>query len=215
MEFGEEPLDFQIPDVAEPIVGYRSWLVEHQGIFNRNGFVKMPCGPARLMSSFGHDFWEPGEAMVARCGNSQIAVQDRITKGRECDESPSRSKQGHHGFGCGIYAYKDPTRAAAYHNPASFKNAVWGEILMWGNVYEHEHGFRAQYAWPSAFASMKGVAFTMMAEALVECYEVGTILDMREIPEAGRWNPLTRTLEGTLTETDFLLDSSVTWRGLP
>jgi len=28
MEFGDEPLDFEIPDVAEPIVAYRTWAVD-------------------------------------------------------------------------------------------------------------------------------------------------------------------------------------------
>lgn len=202
MEFGDEPLDFQIPDVVEPIVGYRSWLAERRSSHPSS---------LRLTSSFGRDSWEPGEAKVAQCGNYRIFKEDRATRGISCSESPSRSKLGHHGFGCGIYAYKDPCRAAAYHDPARFGSSVWGEILMWGNVYEHEHGFRAQFAIPSAIACMRGYEFSEVAISLTKIYEVGLIPDTREIAEGGRWNPITRTLESTMTETDYLLDRSVRW----
>lgn len=211
MEFGEEPLDFQIPDVAEPLVGYRSWLVEYSGLgsfLHPDGSVGLTL-PSRIVSRFGREAWEPGVPAIAVCGNIDISSHDRITRGKPCDESPSRSREGHHGFGCGIYAYKDPTRAAAYHDPRNFASAIWGEILMWGNVYEHEHGFRAQYAWPSAFAYTRSVGHHEMANELAEIYGVGLISDLREMPEPGAWNSLTRTVEATINEVDYLLDHSI------
>ena len=212
MEFGDEPLDFQIPDVAEPIRGYRTWSVEYRESHSFGGPLS---GPFRLTSSFGRGAWKPDDPVIAECGNSSIDSVDRKTRGRACGESPSRSKEGHYGYGCGIYSYRDPVRAASYHNPSSFKNSIWGEILMWGNVYEHEHGYRAQYACVSAIALMKNPWFVKMAEGLAKVYEVGLIYDLREISEEGKWNPLTRTLEATLSEADFLLDSSVNGHRLP
>jgi len=212
MEFGEEPLDFQIPDVAEPIVGYRSWLVEYQGplgLVDSDRTYDIPTGPYRVVSRFGREAWEPGVPAIAICGNMDIFSRDRVTRGLSCEASPSRSKEGHHGFGCGIYSYKDPCRSASYHNPRTFTMSVWGEILMWGNVYEHEHGYRAQYAWPSGFACMRDLRSIRVAEGLAEAYGVGLIPDLREMPEAGHWNPLTRTLEATISEVDYLLDHSI------
>ena len=46
--------------------------------------------------------------------------------------------------GAGIYAYKS---VLLLHNYGSVeKGTVTGTVDLWGDVYEHEHGYRAQYA---------------------------------------------------------------------
>lgn len=47
---------------------------------------------------------------------------------------------------CGIYAYKNST-AQIISNTCS----VIGEVWLWGNVVEHELGYRAQFGYPKAF----------------------------------------------------------------
>ena len=42
----------------------------------------------------------------------------------------------------GIYAYKDATALLGFGN-------VQGEVWLWGRVEEHEHGYRAEYAYPT------------------------------------------------------------------
>lgn len=49
------------------------------------------------------------------------------------------------GDGCGIYAYKEPV---AWTNRAgSTTGTVWvvGTVLLWGALFEHEQGYRAEY----------------------------------------------------------------------
>jgi hypothetical protein len=58
--------------------------------------------------------------------------------------------------GCGIYALKkaqavDELRRA--HTPrhsyaAALRTFVSGEVSLWGRLIEHEHGYRAEYAYP-------------------------------------------------------------------
>ena len=44
----------------------------------------------------------------------------------------------------GIYAYKSVLMLHNYGSPE--KGSVTGTVDLWGEVYEHEHGYRAQFA---------------------------------------------------------------------
>jgi len=188
MDFGEEPLDFLIPDVIEPIVGYRGWNVK--------GLQDSHVSPSvRVSSKLDIEIWEPGKDVVAVCANSLIPSIDSRTQGKDCGECPSPDSRAHYGFGCGIYAYRDPPMAAMNNDPMHLRGRIWGEVLMWGNVYEHEYGFRAQYAYPSAFAWTLGSRVEEVARALSKAYGVGLIHDARKVWERGQWNATTRVLE--------------------
>ena len=83
-------------------------------------------GP-RLMSGIkGFDMWEPGAPLRARCSHA-----------RDAHRSPSWTCT------CGIYASKRPDARRPY-------GWVAGEVAMWGRVIEHAHGYRAEFARPSA-----------------------------------------------------------------
>ena len=50
---------------------------------------------------------------------------------------------------CGIYAYKEkPTLLREIRNSCSGLRLVYGEINLWGQVIEHEDGYRAQFGYP-------------------------------------------------------------------
>jgi hypothetical protein len=54
----------------------------------------------------------------------------------ECDDPPGWSDR------CGIYAVKDPADVHLFHTTAP----IVGQVEMWGNVIEHERGYRASHA---------------------------------------------------------------------
>jgi hypothetical protein len=51
----------------------------------------------------------------------------------------------------GVYALKDPTKldGLVYTLTADQSGMVVGQVALWGTVIEHEHGYRAQYAYPA------------------------------------------------------------------
>ena len=56
-----------------------------------------------------------------------------------------------------MYAFREEDRAYRFLNSllerplmrsAAMVNSVWGEVALWGDVIEHEDGYRAQSAYP-------------------------------------------------------------------
>lgn len=45
-------------------------------------------------------------------------------------------------WGTGLHAFKTLAEARTQYDYAD----VWGEVALWGDVYEHEKGYRAEYA---------------------------------------------------------------------
>lgn len=114
-----------IEDVAEPIVGWRSW--------DRAG--------SKLCSIYMSAIWLP-EGIEARCQcpNLSHAVP-------ECHQAPGKvngwAVRRGRGYGCGIYAMK------SYH---ALRKSSWsdhpihGRVELGGRVWEHDYGYRAQLA---------------------------------------------------------------------
>ena len=50
--------------------------------------------------------------------------------------------------GPGIYAFKSEPKLHAEIKRFILKNLIYGRVVMWGDVTEHEHGYRAEYAYP-------------------------------------------------------------------
>ena len=120
------------PEPADqPIVGFRRWGVRRRGLFSgifvAGRFVPNPAlsvvAPrARPVA------WPPGENRVAKC----FALRGHEAPHRDCN--------------CGIAAYY--ALDAEPELPAP--EALWGAIVAWGRIVEHERGFRAQFARPVA-----------------------------------------------------------------
>lgn len=106
-----------IPDYISPIVAYRTWKWDADGLKSLNA-----------------ERWLPGEALEARCRAFPLILA---------------LNGPHERCSCGIYAAKDvqhliETGYMAY-------GQVHGEVYLWGKIYEHTLGYRAQYAYPKAF----------------------------------------------------------------
>ena len=120
---------FQIPDYLSPIVAYRTWQWDAEGL-----------------KSLNNDLWIPGEAKKATC--KVIAPCTR--KAWQWDEAAGEWVTCSHeapvdGCSCGVYAAK------SYEHLASIGylgQGPHGEVHLWGRVWDHRLGYRAQYAYP-------------------------------------------------------------------
>jgi hypothetical protein len=120
-----------VPDYISPIIGYRVWRWNAAGLKSLNG-----------------EPWSPGKPLAAAC---RVSIRGK-TVGRaeavhDANDAPREKCT------CGVYASKSlqPLRTTGYE-----RYGICGEVNLWGTVVEHEHGFRAQFAYPkSLYLSLK------------------------------------------------------------
>ena len=116
------------PDLTLPIVGYRVWTWDDTGL-------KSLCGKR----------WHPGQALAARCKASTVGgtVAGRTEAANDIHDAPEANCT------CGVYAAEafDHFRTAGYE-----RYGIHGEVYLWGRVVEHEHRYRAQFAYPRNLA---------------------------------------------------------------
>ncbi|HEY1368305.1 MAG TPA: hypothetical protein VGF23_14370 [Gaiellaceae bacterium] len=123
------------PDYAEPISGWRAWLVAERE------------GDVRLRSLFFPAFWPARHELVAEClCRRLLPLPKRFRASRHT--APARRCE------CGVYA-TDLRNAVEYFKHArSFQEdlvvRVLGRVSLWGSVVECERGWRAARAYPSA-----------------------------------------------------------------
>ncbi len=120
------------PDYIEPIVGWRTWDVVHEG----EGF--------RLRSVVYDAVWFPRNELIARCLHRAFAFPWRR---RSEHVPPSR------GCACGIYAAREAEEAVHYLEGRTWADAlsvhrVIGTVSLWGRVVECTRGWRASRAYP-------------------------------------------------------------------
>jgi hypothetical protein len=128
------------PESTQPIVGYRLWQWDDVGLKSLNG-----------------ERWMPGLPLDVHCS---------ISDTRWC-RSKKRSLHFVGGVPefsctCGIYASKslDHLRSTRYWQYGS----VHGEVWLWGSVVEHQHGYRAQFAYPKKLFMMSDDLPVSMAD---------------------------------------------------
>ena len=137
---------------------------------------------------FGHMIWKPDEPMVAKCANR---AHKTIAPKQSCT--------------CGIYA------ADTYNHITEFEggNAVAGEVLGWGRYVRGEHGWRAQYVYPSRFLinrdSLHLLPSLMKYHVPIFCWEPKRIYDPREdgyqCDQGDEWN-FTTSRDETASEDE-------------
>lgn len=127
----------RVPDLISPIVGWRVWQWDADGL-----------------RSLGGEPWLPGRPLVARCRmfGSEKLVCTNADHGSHAVPSFECT--------CGIYASKtlDHLRRAQFWQYGS----VHGEVSLWGLTVEHEHGFRGEMAYPrTLYLSSEMLPFTL------------------------------------------------------
>jgi hypothetical protein len=117
--------------VAEPLVGFRRWGAMrgglYSGIFVAGRFVPNPA-LGMIAPRAAQKPWPADHDRAAKCH----ALGGHGAPFRDCN--------------CGWAAYYalDEEPEMAGHE------CVWGAIVAWGRIVEHETGFRAQFARPLA-----------------------------------------------------------------
>jgi hypothetical protein len=118
------------PDYAEPLVGWRVWVVVADG-----------HGLPRLRSVVQKTLWPVRAALAAEC--QQRRTLARLLRRPTQHAAPELDCQ------CGIYAAPlvelEPLLAEA---PWETGVRVLGEVGLWGDVVECERGWRASRAYP-------------------------------------------------------------------
>lgn len=134
-----------IPDLIEPIIGYRSWKVVG----------------GKLHSPMSTGCWEVG-------------VNQAECRGLSLDKQQATHKAPAHECRCGLYAYYSPQKAVGVSVPYAFDviGAVrcWGTIELHGIGMRAEYGEVIALWSPSARASnsLRGVAEGVAAGSIAE-----------------------------------------------
>lgn len=130
----------EVPDLVESIRGIRCWGMRGEVLCSINGTR--------------WDYSEPLHAYCKGPGQMWFHVADD-DEDHDCPGHPTS-----HGTcmnqiqpPCGIYAFKD---LAFGREQYTKDDVLWGEVLLWGKHYTHEHGYRAEYARPACFYDRPG-----------------------------------------------------------
>jgi hypothetical protein len=116
------------PDYIQAVVGWRFWdAVETDGVVS-------------LSSPYFPTVWPAGEPLRAECVTRPLRRWILRRFGGEPHAAPTER------CSCGIYALAGK----------AFRDMVWdlgqcpvvGRVSLWGEVHEHEHGWRASFAYP-------------------------------------------------------------------
>ncbi len=114
-----------IPDYISPITGYRVWQWHRAGLRSLNG-----------------ETWHHGEPLEARCRSSERLHWRRHRANPRPHDAP------HLHCTCGIYASKSVEHL---RRPGYQRSLIYGQVLLWGTIVEHQRGWRSQYAYPQSF----------------------------------------------------------------
>jgi hypothetical protein len=114
------------PDYIEPFVGYRAWNWNDEGITSLNNVP-----------------WTPKVAFEATCGRHSppeggvccFPVCEHTVPNIDCT--------------CGVYSGINMQHLSA--DTDYMHRGIHGEVSLWGRVFVHTLGWRAQYAYPKFF----------------------------------------------------------------
>lgn len=144
------PEHVPVPDLIEPLHGYRAWRLERTA----DGWA--------LRSTSCEDLWPPRQAPAAGCRERCAAAV-----------SPE------HSCSCGWYAWRSERQAISHADAllgfGGCRYVVWGEIQAWGKVIEHELGLRAERAAPLRLwlqSERRSAELPAIAAALSERYGI-------------------------------------------
>jgi hypothetical protein len=148
----------RVPDLPEPIVAYRAWRRLGKHLASALG---------------GSDIWRPEEPLRARCLGGLYGPPlwrrgpmsfDYV----EPEPPPHRSPALQ--CGCGIYGYKTAAHMEQTMGSLRSANIIVGEVLLWGRVFEHEEGWRGEFARPHRLWRLWGPGYEARLEHLAAGY---------------------------------------------
>lgn len=126
-----------VPDLLEPIIGYRAWRVDSGGNLMSTGLFY-----------YGHGGgWYPREPQASQCYYDKLLHYGHKTPQEHCN--------------CGYYAASD------FRNimKGSGKYAAVGRVAMWGKIIQYTKGWRAEYAYPIEFKMIRSYYLGSRREA--------------------------------------------------
>jgi hypothetical protein len=125
----------KVPDTyVEPFAAYRAWNWTTEGVTSLNG-----------------ELWTPKEAFKAKC---LYATDLRSMQAAALTPAAKEfwDKQAHHvpdpQCTCGMYAGINMQHLIEI---GYIQRGIHGEVSLWGRLYRHTLGWRAQYAYPKFF----------------------------------------------------------------
>ncbi len=122
------------PDYIEPFVAYRAWNWTAEGITSLNGSL-----------------WTPKVAFEAKCPHADDLRSMQAACTTEAAKKFWQSKSHQvpdPGCKCGMYAGKNMQHLIDINY---INRGIHGEVYLWGRLYRHTLGWRAQYAYPKYF----------------------------------------------------------------
>lgn len=159
----------RIPDYIEPILAYRIWVVKPDvhlepkplaedaklGISIRmlkdyDVLTPFEGVTTYRLCSRGETEWPPYEALEGR----HLPPYSLIAPLDQCSGTPCDGHIPHHAPKCGIYGVKRASYLVSEllreirMGGAPGCPIVVGVVALWGRIVEHEHGYRAQFAYP-------------------------------------------------------------------
>jgi len=127
-----------VPFLVEPYRAYRIWTIN----FKKRKY------PA-LQSITYRALWPPRQAFRSHC---------LIQWGKTYRDQPEGGSLNHSApnmeHRCGIYGVKEKDDLNAWSRGRSC--VVIGEVLIWGKVFEYQHGYISEYAYPIEIVGYEG-----------------------------------------------------------
>ena len=139
----------KVPDTyIEPFTAYRAWNWTAEGVTSLNG-----------------EGWTPKVAFAARCREADDlrSVQAAVAT----DEAKRHWQSRQHlvpnpGCTCGVYAGINMKHLIDINY---IRRGIHGEVSLWGRLYRHTLGWRAQFAYPKFFVVPSNMIPFDMTEA--------------------------------------------------
>lgn len=124
----------RVPDYTHVLTGWRGWRVTEDN------------GEWRLQALGQSQIWNPREILTAKCTNGGSGLSQLLgssTSSKSSHPAPAWDCK------CGVWAFRDIDLCVKAIGTEYASVKVIGSVSLWGKVIETEHGWRAQYAYPS------------------------------------------------------------------
>ena len=133
-KYGVETDLGKAPDYVEPFVAYRAWNWTAEGLTSLNGVL-----------------WTPKVAFEAKCAENE--KKQSMVAAASTEKTRQFWQKAIHpvpdpGCTCGMFAGINMQHLFDINY---IRRGIHGEVHLWGRLYRHSLGWRAQYAYPKYF----------------------------------------------------------------